>query len=273
LCESVPDVPCNVRVLDAVEALASAVNVMVCAVPGVSVDVEGEAVTPEGKPLMVAETWPVKPLKAAAETLICVVDPAVKLSAEPGPERAKSAWLVAPVAVWVMEPEVADTVKVIGPGVTFPLAVIVTACDGSELLTKDAARTTSLCPEEPGVSVKVAGVAATPEGRPAIEKFTGLEKPLLGLTEIEMVWVEFWVTVMEEGAEIEKLGEEAEPAPELLLPELLPPQPVMPTARATNAAKANEIRPAMLVSLHHKLYGKNRPINVSSIQGSQNGSS
>lgn len=99
LCESVPDVPCNTKVLDALEAPAFAVNVIICGVPGVRVSADCEAVTPAGKPVIVADTWPVKPLKAAAETFICMLDPAVKLTAEAGPEIAKSASLVTPVAV------------------------------------------------------------------------------------------------------------------------------------------------------------------------------
>lgn len=85
-----------------------------------------------------------------------------------------------------MEPEAADTVKLIGPGVAFPLAVIVTVCDGYAPLPEESACTWALCAEEPGVSVKVAGSAETPVGRPESETFTELEKPLSGVIEIEI---------------------------------------------------------------------------------------
>ncbi len=48
-----------------------AVNVIVCAVPGVSVSVAGCAVTPLGKPVIATDTMLAKPLTGVALTLIC----------------------------------------------------------------------------------------------------------------------------------------------------------------------------------------------------------
>jgi len=52
-------------------ALAAAVTVTVCAVPGVRLSVAGFAVTPVGRPAIATLTIPVKPLAGAAFTLIC----------------------------------------------------------------------------------------------------------------------------------------------------------------------------------------------------------
>src|ERR1700685_2089012 len=71
LWESVPEVPVRVNVVLPSIAAAEAVNVMVCAVPGVSVSVAGCAVTPLGKPVIAMDTMLAKPLTGGALTLIC----------------------------------------------------------------------------------------------------------------------------------------------------------------------------------------------------------
>jgi hypothetical protein len=71
LWESVPEVPVRVNVVLPSIAAAEAVNVMVCAVPGVSVSVAGCAVTPLGKPVIATDTMLAKPLTGVALTLIC----------------------------------------------------------------------------------------------------------------------------------------------------------------------------------------------------------
>ena len=65
----VPEVPVNVRLLLPVAAVEAAVRVTFCAVPGVSVRVDGLAVTPVGSPVMATETAPVKEFSAVASTL------------------------------------------------------------------------------------------------------------------------------------------------------------------------------------------------------------
>jgi hypothetical protein len=52
-------------------ALAPAVTVTVCAVPGVKLSVAGVTVTPVGSPAIATLTIPVKPLAGVAFTLIC----------------------------------------------------------------------------------------------------------------------------------------------------------------------------------------------------------
>jgi hypothetical protein len=90
LCANAPDVPCRVSVEDPGWASAAALSVIVCAAPGVNVRVEGEAVTPAGRPASVAETWPVNPSNAATETLNCVVCPTESASDGLFPAKAKS---------------------------------------------------------------------------------------------------------------------------------------------------------------------------------------
>jgi hypothetical protein len=99
LLDNSPDEPCRVKVEDPGWAFAAALNVMVCATPGVNVRVDGEAVTPAGNPARAAETGPPNPLNPAAETLTCAVPPAASAVGWVGPDKAKSAWLVLVVAV------------------------------------------------------------------------------------------------------------------------------------------------------------------------------
>src|SRR3979490_1479236 len=61
-------------------ALAAAVIVTVCAVPGLKPSVTGCAVTPAGSPAITTFTIPVKPLAGTAFTLICCSPP-------PGPSK------------------------------------------------------------------------------------------------------------------------------------------------------------------------------------------
>ena len=63
-----PDAPVTVMVSVLAVAEASAVKVRFCAMPGVSVRVDGLAVTPAGNPLQDSETDPVNPLRAVAVT-------------------------------------------------------------------------------------------------------------------------------------------------------------------------------------------------------------
>jgi hypothetical protein len=65
----VPEVPVKVTVALPAAAVEAAVRVTFCAVPGVSDNVLGLAVTPEGSPEMVTETVPLKEFNAVARTL------------------------------------------------------------------------------------------------------------------------------------------------------------------------------------------------------------
>ena len=111
-----------------------------------------------------------KPLKPTAETVTWAVCPAVSKIGRLDPIREKSAGLVVVVIDCNCEPEVAVTVMLIGPGVAEAFAWIATVCVAVL-----------------GVRVNVAGVAATPAGRPERAILTELENPFAGTIEIEMV--------------------------------------------------------------------------------------
>lgn len=129
LCDNVPEVPWSVKVDDPVTTFAAAVKVIVCGVPGVKVRLEGDAATPAGNPARLAAAFPLKPLKASAETLICALAPAVNPTAEAGPASAKSAWFVLVTSVCVMDPDAAVTVRGTAPGTALLPAVITTVCE------------------------------------------------------------------------------------------------------------------------------------------------
>jgi hypothetical protein len=65
----VPDVAVNVTVGVAAAAVRAAVNVVLCATPGVRFKVAGFAVTPVGSPVIAMPTVPVKELIAVVVTL------------------------------------------------------------------------------------------------------------------------------------------------------------------------------------------------------------
>jgi hypothetical protein len=134
----------------------------------------------------------VKLLKASVEILSDVDEPAVRERLACGTARAKSARLVDVITVCEIEPDVPVTARLIGAAVTFAAAVRITLCED----VVDVA----------GVSVNVAGDAATPAGNPETVKLTGFEKPFVPVTEMEMDCFEFGATVSEAGIDIEKSG-------------------------------------------------------------------
>lgn len=152
-----PEVPVSVRLLLPVAAAEDAVSVMFCEVPGVSVNVDGLAVTPVGSPAIVAETVPVKEFRAVALTLtVAPVAPATMLSEEGAMESEKSGvggaaeTARATLVEWLNVPEVPVSVRLLLPVGAVEDAVSVTFC------------------ETPGVSVNVDGLAVTPVGSPVI---------------------------------------------------------------------------------------------------------
>jgi len=192
LCTRPPDVPCKEMVEVAGCALCAAVKVIVCATPGMSVTEEGEAATPCGRPLRARLTFPVKLLKASAEILSDVDEPAVRARLACGTSRVKSARLVDVITVCEIEPDIPVTAKPIGAAVTFAAAVRITLCEDAEGVA--------------GMSVNVAGDTVTPAGKPENEKLTGFEKPFVPVTEMETDCCEFGATVTEAGIDIEKSG-------------------------------------------------------------------
>lgn len=171
-------VPVTVTVAFAAAAVPAAVSVIFCAVPGVSVRLEGLAVTPEGSPLSDTFTEPAKPFSADAFTEnACPIAPAVsaRLAGDVVKEKSgvvtdeAAATVSAKVAVCVSDPETAVTVTV--------------ACEAAAL---DAAANVMLC-AAPGARASVAGVAVTPPGSPANDTETFPVKPFAAVAVTEMV--------------------------------------------------------------------------------------
>ena len=69
VCVREPEVPAKATELLEATVPEAAVNVMVCAVPGVRLSDVGFAVTPEGRPVREMATFPVKAFRALAVTL------------------------------------------------------------------------------------------------------------------------------------------------------------------------------------------------------------
>ncbi len=110
-----------------VAAVAEAVNVRLCAVPGVRVREEGLAVTPAGRPVIATETVPEKELAAVARTCTgAPVPPGVKLSDVGDRVSEKSGGcetVRATVAVCVSVPDEPVKVNVAVPAVAAAEAV------------------------------------------------------------------------------------------------------------------------------------------------------
>jgi hypothetical protein len=113
------DVPVKVRVALPAAAVEAAVIVTFWAVPRVSVNAAGVAVTPAGSPARATATVPEKPLTALAVTLMGTpAAPAVRLkdagdavSVKSGP-AATAVIVKATVVEWLSEPDVPDKVRV-----------------------------------------------------------------------------------------------------------------------------------------------------------------
>lgn len=92
VCESMPDMAVRVSITLPGVAAADAVRAMVCAVPGVSVSVEGCAVTPLGSPVIARDTMLAKPFTGAALMLICcAVPPGRRVTVAGVADKEKSA--------------------------------------------------------------------------------------------------------------------------------------------------------------------------------------
>ena len=179
VCVTDVAVPVTVTVASPVAALAAAVNVTFCGVPGVRLSVDGLAVTPAGRPLSLTLTVPLKPFIGTASTETVLPAPPCDTAILDGPSaKVKSG--AAAVGVTVRSRTVAC--------VTDPeLAVIVTAALTTDALP--AAESTTVCALPPGVSVRVDGDAVTPVGRPPIATFTVPLKPLMLVADRVRFWV------------------------------------------------------------------------------------
>jgi hypothetical protein len=165
-----PEVPVKLTVAVAAPAVDAAVNVVLCAVPGVKVSVAGLAVTPLGRPVMVTATVLLKELIAVARRLTFKpASPATRVSDAGAAEMEKSAAGAAAVTVaataaeWLRVPEVPVRVIVVLLAAALAAAVRVSVC------------------ALPGVKVSVAGLAVTPLGRPLMATATVLLKELIAV--------------------------------------------------------------------------------------------
>src|SRR5216683_828400 len=176
-CASEPDSPLTVMLDAPTAASAAAANVMNCGVPATRLSVDGEAVTPGGRPESEMFAMPVNPLTATAETAVCWPGAPVasarlvglRLSRKSG--AGATVTLSVKLAVCEREPDVPVNVMVLGPADAVPSAVIVTVCG------------------VPGVSLSDAGVAVTPAGRPEMTTDTGALKPLIAVVVAETCWL------------------------------------------------------------------------------------
>lgn len=154
-CDRLPEVPVNVTVLLPAAAPLPAVSVTLCAVPGVSESEPGEAVTPDGNPLIATATVELNPFDGAAFTeIVCPAPPAVNVAeagetvSEKSPEAGGGPELPCTVSDSVAEcdrlPDVPVNVTVALPEAAVLAAVSVKFC------------------ETPALSDRVVGLAVTP---------------------------------------------------------------------------------------------------------------
>jgi hypothetical protein len=150
-------------------ALAAAVSVTLCGVPGVIVDDAGAAVTPDGNPLSTILTPALNPLIAVTEIAVpAPAAPPVMLTVAGLTPSEKSAGaavtLNAKLAVCVSAPETPVTVTVL------------------ELAAALAADVSVNVPAAPVVILNDAGDAVTPAGNPDSVTVTVELNPLIAVT-------------------------------------------------------------------------------------------
>ena len=147
---------------------ADAIRLTCWPVPGVSVNVDGDAVTPVGRPERVTCTEPLNPLAATVVSVTdCAEPPAVKVALDGLTCREKSGIGAVPPLLILRDNE---TVWVSGPEVPVNTTVPVVAA------AEAPAAKLTVC-GTPAESVSVAGVAVTPVGKPAREILTVPVKP------------------------------------------------------------------------------------------------
>src|ERR1700761_1955953 len=148
-------------------ALALALRLTLCGVPGINFSVAGCAVTPAGSPVIATDTAPANELVKTAFTVsLCPAPPAPTVSplgaavSEKSPAAAATT-VSDTVVEWLSVPDVPVSVTVPLPATAFAPAFRVTLC------------------AVPGVSVSVAGCTVTPEG-PVSATDTVPVKPFVG---------------------------------------------------------------------------------------------
>lgn len=135
------------------------------------------------------------------------------------------------IAVCMIDPAVAVTVRGTAPGAALLPAVITTVWEEPDEPPEAAVLPRTSCWGVSGDRVKVAGAAVTAVGNPESDTFAAPENPFSPAIETEIVCVEFGVTVTLAGMVTEKSGCETESG--VLAPAPLPaPQPVKRIGRA-----------------------------------------
>src|SRR6201987_1271804 len=172
VCDNAPEVPTKLtRTGDAVAgASAAAVKVIVAGFCGVTEIVEGDTVTPVGRPLTATAMVPLKPLSAALFSVTCAVAPGAIVTVAGDAVSVKS--LVSGGATVV-----AVTVNATGmfalnvPDAPFTLAVVVPTTASDAPVSVNVVL-------DPVATVAFAGVIVTPEGSPLMETSIDPLKPL-----------------------------------------------------------------------------------------------
>jgi hypothetical protein len=131
VCVKLPDVPVKVTVDVAPAVAIPAVNVVLCATPGVRFNVAGFAVTPAGSPVIATATVPVNELIAPAVTLTKEPAAPPTIVNDVGDNISEKSdgdteIVIATVAEWLSAPEVPVRVNVAFPAPAFAAAVTVT---------------------------------------------------------------------------------------------------------------------------------------------------
>jgi hypothetical protein len=164
--------------------------------------VEGVAVTPEGRPLSVTVTGLLNPFTAVVVTVKDLAEPPLCRATELGAAvMVKSGTGAAEIeraatAVWVVESAAPETVTIV-----------------DEVGAAEFEAASMNCPNCPGDSESVEGLAVTPEGSPVREIATGDVLPFTEATVTVRAWAEppLCNATAEGAAAIVKLGRTAGP--------------------------------------------------------------
>jgi hypothetical protein len=161
VCDNAPEVPTKLtRTGDAVAgASAAAVNVIVAGFAGVTEIVEGDTVTPVGRPLTATAMVPLKPLIAALFNVTCAVAPGAIVTVAGDAVRVKSVVTGGATAVTV---NATGMFALNVPDAPFTLTVVVPTA------ASDAAVSVNVV-LEPVATVAFAGAIVTPVGSPVME--------------------------------------------------------------------------------------------------------
>ena len=160
MCDNAPEVPTKLtRTGDAVAgASAAAVNVIVAGFAGVTEIVEGDIVTPVGRPLTATAMVPLKPLIAALFNVTCAVPPGSIVTVAGDAVRVKSG-LTGTTDVTVTA---TGTFALRVPDAPYTFIVVVPTA------ASDAAVSVNVV-LDPVWTVAFAGAAVTPVGSPPME--------------------------------------------------------------------------------------------------------